>query len=126
MTEIPKFTVKKPLTHSRHPRLGYAVRGRVWLEKDGELYMGGGREMLLERIDKFGSIAAAARSMKLGYRNAWLWVEAANRLAPSPLVEKATGGPGGGHARLTDEGRRAVEEYKKLRAKFERFLNQVD
>jgi molybdate transport system regulatory protein len=53
-------------------------------------------------------------------------VEAANRLAPSPLVEKATGGPGGGHARLTDEGRRAVEEYKKLRAKFERFLNQVD
>jgi len=126
MTEIPKFTVKKPSHLSHHPRPGYSVSGRIWLEKDGELYMGGGREMLLERIDKMGSIAAAARSMKLGYRNAWLWVEAANRLAPSPLVEKVAGGPGGGRTRLTDEGRRAVKQYKQLRAKFERFLNQVD
>ena len=126
MTEIPKFTVKKPSRLSHHPRPGYSVSGRIWLEKDGELYMGGGREMLLERIDKMGSIAAAARSMKLGYRNAWLWVEAANRLAPSPLVEKVAGGPGGGHARLTDEGCKAVEQYKQLRAKFERFLTRVD
>jgi molybdate transport system regulatory protein len=126
MTEIPKFKVKKPPHLSHHPRPGYSVRGRIWLEKDGELYMGGGREMLLERIDRFGSIAAAARSMKLGYRNAWLWVEAANRLAPSPLVEKVAGGSGGGRTRLTDEGRKTVERYRQLRAKFERFLTRVD
>ena len=125
MTEIPRFRPKKPSQFSRHPEPGYRVRGRVWLEKDGELYMGWGRAMLLERIDKFGSIAAAARSMKLGYRNAWLWVEAANRLAPAPLVEKTAGGAGGGHARLTEEGRRAVSQYKELRAKFEQFLKQV-
>jgi molybdate transport system regulatory protein len=126
MTEIPKFTVKKPPHLSRHPQPGYTVRGRIWLEKDGELYMGGGREMLLERIDKFGSIAAAARSMKLGYRNAWLWVEAANRLAPAPLVEKTAGGAGGGRTRLTDEGRKAVEQYKQLRAKLEEFVKKVE
>jgi molybdate transport system regulatory protein len=126
MTEIPKFKVKKPSHYSRHPRPGYSVRGRIWLEKDGELYMGGGREILLERIDKFGSIAAAARSMKLGYRNAWLWIEAANRLAPSPLVEKVTGGAGGGCARLTDEGRLAVEQYKRLRARFDEFVKEVE
>ena len=125
MTEIPRFKVKKPSRLSRHPQPGYTVRGRIWLEKDGELYMGGGREILLERIDKFGSIAAAARSMKLGYRNAWLWVEAANRLAPAPLVEKTAGGAGGGRARLTDEGRRAISQYKELRAKFEGFLKEV-
>ena len=125
MTEIPKFRVKKPSRLSHHPQPGYTVRGRIWLEKDGELYMGWGRAMLLERIDKFGSIAAAARSMKLGYRNAWLWVEAANRLAPAPLVEKTAGGAGGGHTRLTDEGRKAVEQYRQLRTKFEQFLRQV-
>jgi molybdate transport system regulatory protein len=125
VTEVPKFKVKKPAHLSHHPRPGYTVRGRIWLEKDGELYMGGGREMLLERIDKFGSIAAAARSMKLGYRNAWLWVEAANRLAPSPLVEKVAGGADGGHTRLTDEGRKTVKEYKKLRARFEEFVKEV-
>jgi molybdate transport system regulatory protein len=126
VTDIPKFTVKKPPQRSHHPSAGYAVRGRIWLEKDGELYMGGGREMLLERIDKFGSIAAAARSMKLGYRNAWLWVEAANRLAPSPLVEKVTGGTGGGYARLTDEGHKAVAKYKRLRARFDEFVREAE
>jgi molybdate transport system regulatory protein len=126
MTEIPKFKVKKPPRLSHHPQRGYTVRGRIWLEKDGELYMGGGREMLLERIDELGSIAAAARSMKLGYRNAWLWVEAANRLAPSPLVEKTTGGAEGGHARLTEEGRRVVAYYKQLRAKFNEFVKEVE
>ena len=105
---------------------GYIVRGRVWVDKDGELYIGGGRARLLERIDELGSIAAAARSMGLGYRNAWLWIETANRLAATPLVEKIAGGPGGGHARLTAEGREAVAQYKKLHAKFEEFLKELE
>jgi len=121
-TEIPKFKAKKPRRFSQHPEMGYLVRGRVWLEKDGELYLGWGRVMLLERIEEYGSLAAAARSMKLGYRNAWLWIEATNRLAPAPLVEKTTGGAGGGRARLTEEGRKAVAQYKSLRIKFEEFL----
>jgi len=125
-TKIPRFRAKKPPHLSHHPQPGYAIAGRIWLEKDGELYMGGGREMLLERVDKFGSIAAAARSMKLGYRNAWLWVEAANRLAPSPLVEKVAGGSGGGRTRLTEEGKKAVAQYKQLRAKFEEFVKKVE
>jgi molybdate transport system regulatory protein len=80
--------------------------------------------MLLERIEKLGSIAEAARSMRLGYRNAWLWIEAMNRLAPSLLVEKTAGGAGGGRARLTDEGRKVVGQYKNLRAKLEELLSQ--
>ncbi|MCX6009958.1 MAG: LysR family transcriptional regulator [Chloroflexi bacterium] len=123
-TEIPSFRVKKPSRFSRHPQPGYGVRGRIWVEKDGELYMGWGRVMLLERIEELGSIAAAARSMRLGYRNAWLWIEAMNRLAPAPLVEITTGGVGGRHARLTEEGRKTVSEYKKLRARFQKFLRE--
>ena len=87
--------------------------------------MGWGRAMLLENIERLGSIAAAARAMKLGYRNAWLWIESVNQLAASPLVEKITGGAGGGRARLTEEGRKAVKEYKELRTRFQEFLKQV-
>jgi len=101
----------------RHPQTGYTVQASVWLEKDGELYVGGGRATLLEKLDQLGSIAAAARAMKLTYRNAWLWIDAMNRLAPSPLVEKITGGAGGGHAQLTEEGRRVVALYHELRVK---------
>jgi molybdate transport system regulatory protein len=124
-TEIPSFRAKKPSRFSRHPQPGYAVRGRIWMEKDGELYMGWGRVMLLQRIEELGSIAAAARSMRLGYRNAWLWIEAMNRLAPAPLIEITTGGVGGRHARLTEEGRRAISEYKGLRTRFHEFLSEA-
>ena len=115
-TSISRFKVRKPQRFAKHPQPGYAVRGRVWLERDGELYLGWGRVQLLENIDKYGSIAAAAKSMRLGYRNAWLWVEAMNRLAPAPLVEKAIGGAGGGHARITEEGRKAIATYKELQS----------
>ena len=120
--DVPKFKVGKPHRYSQRPEAGYKVKGRIWLEKDGELYLGGGRAILLERIDELGSVAAAARSMNLGYRNAWLWIEAANRLAPSPLVEKAKGGAGGGHAHLTEAGRQAIQEYRELQTSFREFL----
>lgn len=114
--KVPEFGVKHGTRSGHRPESGVVVKSKVWLEKDGKLLMGWGRATLLERIDQLGSISAAARSMKLAYRNAWLWVEAMNRLAPSPLVEKSTGGPRGGYARLTDEGRRIIREYKEKRA----------
>ncbi len=125
MTEPCKFKPKK-----RRPRFstrthsGFTIGGRIWLEKNGELFMGLGRIRLLEKIDELGSIAEAARTMKLGYRNAWLWVDSMNRLAPAPLVENVTGGPGGRHARLTEEGRKALREYKELRTRFLEFLHK--
>lgn len=115
-TNIPEFGVKHGSRFGHQPEPGMVVRSKVWLEKDGKLLMGWGRATLLERIDQLGSISAAARSMKLAYRNAWLWVEAMNRLAPVPLVEKSAGGEKGGYARLTSEGRRIVAEYKAKRA----------
>lgn len=119
---IPEFGVKHGARSGHKPESGIVLRSKVWLEKDGKLFMGWGRATLLERIDKLGSISAAARSMKLAYRNAWLWVEAMNRLASTPLVVKTTGGPRGGHARLTDEGRRIVKEYLEKRANMRKMI----
>ena len=121
---IPEFGVKHMSRSGHEPETGIVVKTKVWLEKDGKLLMGWGRATLLERIDQLGSISAAARSMNLAYRNAWLWVEAMNRLAPSPLVEKSTGGARGGYARLTDEGRRIVKEYKEKRASVREIINR--
>jgi len=114
---VPEFGIKHGTRAGHKPESGIVLKSKVWLEKDGKLFMGHGRATLLERIDQLGSISAAARSMKLAYRNAWLWVEAMNRLALSPLVTKSTGGPRGGYARLTDEGRRIIKEYKEKRAR---------
>ena len=122
--KAPEFGVKHGARFGHKPEPGVVVKSKVWLEKDGKLLMGWGRATLLERIDQLGSISAAARSMNLAYRNAWLWVQAMNSLAPHPLVEKSTGGPHGGHARLTEEGRRIVEEYKQKRARVRETLSE--
>jgi len=122
--KIPEFGIKHGVRSGHQPESGIVVRSKVWLEKDGKLFMGWGRATLLERIDQLGSISAAARSMHLAYRNAWLWVEAMNRLAPSPLVEKSTGGARGGYARLTEEGRRIIKEYKDKRASVREVVNR--
>jgi molybdate transport system regulatory protein len=124
-TKIPEFGVKHTSRSGFQPESGIAVRSKVWLEKDGKLFMGWGRATLLERIDQLGSISAAAKSMNLTYRNAWLWVEAMNRLASAPLVEKSAGGDRGGYARLTGEGRRIITDYKEKRARFQELLRQV-
>ncbi len=107
-----------------HSRPGYMARGKVWMEREGEVYMGWGRVELLQQIGRCGSIAAAARSMGMSYRNAWLEVDEMNRLAPTPLVEKETGGVGGGHARLTAEGQKIIAEYHELTDKFHEFLKK--
>jgi molybdate transport system regulatory protein len=114
--------VRKPSRFGRHPESGYTVHSSLWLEKDGELYLGGGRVMLLERVGQLGSIAAAARSMNLTYANAWNWIKAMNKLAPSPLVEKTIGGSGGGHAMLTLEGQKAIRQFHLLHRKQDRAL----
>ncbi len=121
---IPEFGIKHATRSGQAPESGIVFKSKVWVEKDGKLLMGWGRATLLERIDQLGSISAAARSMKLAYRNAWLWVEAMNRLASSPLVEKSTGGARGGYARLTDEGRRLVKEYKEKRASIREIITR--
>jgi len=121
-SKIPDFGVKHISRSGQPPESGIVVRSKVWLEKDGKLFMGWGRVTLLERIDQFGSISAAAKSMGLAYRNAWLWVEAMNRLASAPLVEKSTGGIKGGYARLTEEGRKIVSEYKEKRSRVREIL----
>ena len=95
--------------------------GSGW-KKTANFTLDGGA-FLLENIDKTGSISAAARLMGLGYRNAWLWITSMNKLAPSPFVEKATGGMGGGYARLTEEARKAIAYYKDLHDKLGEFLD---
>lgn len=104
---------------------GSDICARVWLEKLGETYLAPGRVTLLERIDQYGSITKAAKSMEMSYRHAWLLVEDMNGKAATPLVLRSTGGRGGGGTSLTDEGRLAIGQFKKLQGKLKAFLETL-
>ncbi len=76
--------------------------------------VGPGKIALLEEIDRAGSISAAGRAMKMSYRRAWELVEDLNRHLGEPVVETASGGAGGGGARLTPAGAMLVQQYRAM------------
>ena len=110
----------KPLQAKR--KLVPGFRGRVWIDGTDGTFLGHGRVVLLERIREYGSIAKAAKAMEMSYRHAWDLVDSMNQQAERPFVELATGGKGGGGARVTEDGERAIQLFWKFSEDFQKFL----
>jgi molybdate transport system regulatory protein len=103
---------------------GMQIKGRLWLEKDGETFLSWGRVVLLERIRDLGSIAAAARSLNMAYSHAWGLVTKMNQLAGEELVARAFGGKRGGRAWLTPAGEAVIAQFWDLVAEFRHWLEK--
>ncbi|MBK7252186.1 MAG: TOBE domain-containing protein [Gammaproteobacteria bacterium] len=86
---------------------------------------GPGRIGLLARIAECGSITGAARAMGMSYKAAWDAIDGMNSLAGEPLVERMTGGKGGGGTRLTVRGQRLVENFRIIEREHHRFIEQL-
>jgi molybdate transport system regulatory protein len=76
--------------------------------------IGPGKIALLEAIRSTGSISAAARSLGMSYRRAWLLVEEVNDALRQPAVMAETGGRRGGGAVVTAVGERVVDLYRSI------------
>ncbi len=101
---------------------GLRLKGRLWVEKKDKTFLSWGRVVLLERIGQGGSLSAAAKSMGMSYSHAWNLVEEMNCLAGEPLVDKQAGGSGGGGARLTPAGEKAVADFWRLVNEFQSWI----
>lgn len=83
----------------------------------GELIaIGPGKIALLEAIEQTGSITAAAKSMDMSYRRAWMLLDALNGALKQPAVDSAKGGQHGGGSALTDVGRELLASYRRIEA----------
>jgi molybdate transport system regulatory protein len=91
-----------------------ALKLRLW--RDNEVAIGPGKADLLAAIEQAGSISAAARTMEMSYRRAWLLVDVMNRSFREPLVRSAVGGTRGGGAQLTEAGTRVLAHYRAMEA----------
>ncbi|MEA1049623.1 TOBE domain-containing protein [Lamprobacter modestohalophilus] len=118
----------KPSTSDRERSRATAVNvgGELWLSIGEVAFLGEARIGLLEQIGERGSITQAAKAAGISYKAAWDAVDAMNNLAPTPVVATATGGRGGGGARLTDEGRRLIVAYRTISAEYRHFLEGVN
>jgi molybdate transport system regulatory protein len=87
---------------------------RLRIRRGADIALGPGKVDLLEAIARRGSISAAARSLRMSYRRAWLLVDTMNRCFKRPVVAAEIGGKRGGGARLTAAGAEVARRYRRI------------
>ena len=101
------------------------VRCKVWLESEGEAVFGDGTAELLRGVDRMGSISAAARRMRMSYRQAWGAIRKIEQRLGEKMVETSVGGRSGGGAALTDTAREFLCKYERFREGLDRAMEET-
>lgn len=103
-----------------------ALEGRVWMTVGGENLGGSSRVELLAAIGQLCSITGAAKAVGLSYKAAWDAIDTMNNLAGEALVERVTGGKGGGGTRLTARGQQLVDNFRTIEQVHNDFLVRLN
>ncbi len=102
------------------------LEGSIWFQKAENRFLGSDRIALLEKIDELGSISSAAKAAGISYKTAWHLVNMMNNLSENPLVDRMTGGKGGGGTVLTREGKKTVEQFRIVQEEHRKFLQNLE
>lgn len=100
------------------------AHARLRLLRGEDIAFGPGKADLLEAIRGTGSISAAAKTLDMSYRRAWLLVETMNSCFDAPLVSSSKGGSGGGGAEVTAAGLEVLARYRKLQSEVDAVLRR--
>jgi len=115
MTGLPPLAKEKKIESSNQIAAArFMARLKLTLVLDSGARIGPGKAALLESVRATGSISAASRSMGMDYKRAWLLIDSLNNAFLTPVVERSTGGTGGGGAALTVFGQDLLERYRQL------------
>ncbi len=83
------------------------------------------RIALLKAIKDIGSLNKAAALVPLSYKGAWDMIDRMNNLCPNFVVEKETGGKGGGGTKLTPYGENLIKTYEVIQKEHQKFLETL-
>ncbi|NUO07797.1 MAG: LysR family transcriptional regulator [Candidatus Brocadia sp.] len=100
------------------------VKFKVWFEENGGVAFAEGRRILLEAVDRLGSLNAAAKELGMSYRAAWGKIKATEKALGIKLLEVTTGGRGGGGATLTSEAKELISKYRKYTDRMTRIVEK--
>ncbi|ASL48036.1 Molybdenum-pterin-binding protein MopA [Burkholderia sp. AD24] len=117
MADIAKT---KPAPAKKNAKVRPEVRFRMRIRTGDTVALGPGKVELLEAVREFGSISAAARSLDMSYRRAWLLIDELNRSLKSPATHSEQGGQSGGGCTLTPVGETIIRLYRNVEVEAER------
>jgi len=95
---------------------------KLWLEKDGKVIFGKGRDALLKAIDECHSLNAAAKKLNMSYRAAWGRLRASENRMGLKLVEIEPSGKG---MHLTATARLLIKQFDELDENIDALLDKA-
>jgi molybdate transport system regulatory protein len=98
------------------------IKHKIWLEIDGKVVFGPGRDVLLKAIDACRSLNAAAKMLDMSYRAAWGRVKASEERLGIKLVENEPGRTG---MHLTETARKLILQFDLLEEGISRLLDEA-
>ncbi len=98
------------------------IKHRIWVEEDGKVLFGKGRENLLEAIEECQSLNKAAKKLNMSYRAAWGRIKASEKRLGVKLVENNPNHKG---MTLTDEAKHFLKIFRELDSKTDVFIKKT-
>ena len=111
--ELVEWNYRRGMGHPISPLVQVRLRA-------GDVFFGPGTGQLLHMIRQTGSIQEACLRIGLSYSKGTRMIKEVERQLGIPVVNRRTGGMGGGGSSLTEEGTRLLEGYEQMVAEVSR------
>ena len=99
------------------------IKYKIWLEKNGKVLFGKGRNEILKAVEDRKSLNAAVKKLEMSYRAAWGRLRASEERMGIKLVDH---GPKQRAVHLTAEARAIITRWDKLKKDVEDLLAEAD
>jgi molybdate transport system regulatory protein len=99
------------------------IKYKIWIEKDGKVVFGRGRDNILKTVDEQHSLNAAAKKLEMSYRAAWGRLKASEERMGMKLVDI---GVHDKSMQLTEQARAIIKRFEKLEKDVEELLHEAD
>jgi molybdate transport system regulatory protein len=87
------------------------IKYKIWIEKNGKVVFGKGRDDILKAVDEQRSLNVAAKKLEMSYRAAWGRIKASEERMEMKLVEI---GAKNKSMQLTQKARANIDRFEKL------------
>lgn len=101
------------------------IKSKFRVTKDGKKVFGEGPCILLEGVDKFGSLSKACEDLNMSYSKGWSIINNAEKLLNVKLLQTQIGGVDGGGSYLTEDAKKLIKAYRDFILEAEEILGEI-
>ena len=98
------------------------IKYKIWIEENGKVVFGHGREELFQAIDECHSLNAAAKKLNMSYRAAWGRLKASEERMGVKLVESDSAKKG---MILTPAAKALLDKFRQLEKDADAYLRKT-